>query len=133
MIGSNRPLVLQEMERCVRLEDVIIRSIRLSTEFKTFVIVDKKGRLADHKRTYHDDLIMGPAIGLYVINCEMYKDVDNSDRIKSMLNAIMVVNDTSNFNNNELKHRETDDFRIHRDNPYATNSWLFQGLNKNNQ
>lgn len=131
MIGSNRPLVLQEMERSIRLKNVIIRSSRITDEFKTFVIVDNKTRLADHKRTYHDDLIMALAMGLYVINCEMHKDINNTERIKSMLNAILVVNDNSNVLPEEPKHGYTDDFNVNVHNPYGANSWLFKGLNKN--
>lgn len=125
MIGSNRPLVLQEMERCVRMEDVIIRSVRLTNEFKTFVIVENKNRLADHKRTFHDDLIMGLAIGLYVINCELHKTTDNVERVKSMLNAILVVNDNEHIREAETKMPDSHDYVVHRNNPYGSNAWVF--------
>jgi len=131
MITNNRPIVLQEMERCIRMKDVIIRSVRMTNEFKTFIIVENPTRLADHRRSYHDDDIMGLAIGLYVINCEMNRTTNNNEKIKSMLNAILVINDSGNVRPNEEKHGQAEDYRVHRNNPYATHSWMFKGLDKN--
>jgi len=48
-----------------------------------------------------------------------------------MLNAILVVNDSGNIRPNEEKHGQAEDFRVHRNNPYATHSWLFKGMDKN--
>jgi hypothetical protein len=56
-IGNNRASVLLEMQRAIHLEDVIIRSIRLLNELKTFVTIPGN-RVADHKRSFHDDSIL---------------------------------------------------------------------------
>ena len=71
-IGNNRASVVLELQRAIHLEDVIIRSIRLLNELKTFVTV-AGNRVADHKRSFHDDSIMGISIGLYVLNFDMAK------------------------------------------------------------
>ena len=63
--------VLLEMQRAIHLEDVIILSVRLLEELKTFVTV-AGNRVADHKRSFHDDSIMGLSIGLYVLNLLYY-------------------------------------------------------------
>lgn len=130
IIGQNRALVLQEMERSIRFEDVIIRSSRLTDEFKTFIVVDKKDRLADHQRSFHDDLIMSLAMCLYVANVVMSRASNNDEKLKAMLNAILVVNDNSHIPKPEERHRQTDNFKVTRTNPYGANSWMFQGLNK---
>lgn len=130
LISNNRPLVLQEMERSIRMQDVIIRSPRMVNEFKTFIIVENPVRLADHRRSFHDDLIMGLAIGLFVANFDMNRDSNSAERTRSMLNAILVVNDNDHIPKPEQKHREAEDWRVTKDNPYASNSWLFAGLDK---
>ena len=128
MIGTNRAMVLQEMERAIRMEDVIIRSRRLTGELKTFVTVSGP-RLADHKRSFHDDLIMGISIGIYVIGFDLFKSQQNTDKLKKMLDAIMVVNNADNVRQeDEIKRRETDDVRPHTANPYGQHSWLFKNL-----
>ena len=86
-IGNNRPSVLLEMQRAIHLEDVIIRSIRLLNELKTFVTV-AGNRVADHKRSFHDDSIMGLAIGLYTLNFDMARFKQNKGVTEKMLNAI---------------------------------------------
>ena len=57
-IGNNRASVVLELQRAIHMEDVIIRSSRLYDELKTFVTVPGV-RVADHKRSFHDDSIMG--------------------------------------------------------------------------
>jgi hypothetical protein len=128
-IGTNRPLILQELEKCVRMQDVIIRSVRMTNEFKTFITVENPARLADHRRTFHDDDIMSLAIGLYVVNWNMMKH-DNTEKIKTMLNAILVVNDADHLKPNENKGERSDDYVVHRNNPAASYNWLFKGLDK---
>lgn len=129
-IGSNRPLVLQELERSVRMQDVIVRSVRMTTEFKTFITSDNRQRLADHTRTTHDDNIMGLAMALYVISWDMDKDVDMTGKIKTMLDAILIINDKDYLQPDQKRHNLPDDYRVHRGNPYGSNDWLFKGLDK---
>ena len=66
-IRSYYASILLEMQRAIHLEDVIIRSNRLLSELKTFITVPGN-RVADHKRTFHDDSIMGLAVGLFSYN-----------------------------------------------------------------
>ena len=136
-IGNNRPSVLLEMQRAIHLEDVIIRSVRLLMELKTFVTVPGN-RVADHKRSFHDDSIMGLAIGLYVLNFEMERYHVNKEATKKMLDAMLNVNDKDYMRKRKIlegdksktnkippKHVNNPDF-----NAYLANAWLFEGLNK---
>jgi hypothetical protein len=93
-IGGNRASVLLEMQRAIHLEDVVIRSHRLLEELKTFVTVSGN-RVADHKRTFHDDSIIGLAVGLYVINFEMVRYRQSKGMTEKMLNAFINSNDVN--------------------------------------
>lgn len=130
-IGSNRASMLIEMQRAIHLNYTIIRSIRLLDELKTFITVGGS-RVADHKRTFHDDSIMGLAIALYVLNYDMAKFKQNKTQTEKMLNAMMTVNDITK---KELERGERNKPIITSNNsshisPYITNSWLFGGLDK---
>lgn len=63
-IGANRGLILEELERVVRMKELVVRSSRLISEFQTFVWNESKGRY-DHLRSAHDDLLMAVAMALY--------------------------------------------------------------------
>jgi len=104
-IGNNRASVVLEMQRAIHLEDVIIRSFRLLNELKTFVTVPGN-RVADHKRSFHDDSIMGLSIGLYVLNFDMMRFKQSKGVTEKMLNAIITLNDIKEF---EIKVRERDE------------------------
>ena len=83
-VGANRLNMIAEMERCIRQNEVIIRSSRLLSEFKTFVY--KNGR-PDHMDGYHDDLIMALAMGLWVLQTS-FKNLEKLNKqTKAMLNA----------------------------------------------
>ena len=130
-IGNNRASVLLEMQRAIHLEDVIIKSARLLNELKTFVTV-AGNRVADHKRSFHDDSIMGLATGLYVLNFDMMRFKQSKTQTQKMLNALITNNDVTQ---RELKEKEKPKPLVPRDlsnsmNPYAVHSWLFDGLNK---
>lgn len=135
-IGSNRGSILIEMQRAINLEDCVIRSLRLLNELKTFVTVTGS-RVADHKRSFHDDSIMGLACGIYVANFEFKKYTGNPDRDKKILNAMLsVMNNTKSISNEKLiennnkknKTTRTPEYRVTRNNPYGSNSWLFKNL-----
>lgn len=145
-IGNNRPSVLLEMQRAIHLEDVIVRSVRLLGELKTFVTVPGN-RVADHKRSFHDDSIMGLSIGLYVLNFDMTRFQQNKGATKKMLDAMLTVNDEEYMM--RRKNIEDEKERIENENkrgrkkpkepprhpnsdlnPYLTHSWLFDGLNE---
>lgn len=133
-IGNNRASVLLEMQRAIHLEDVIIRSVRLLNELKTFINV-AGNRVADHKRSFHDDSIMGLATGLFVLNFDMARFKQSKGVTEKMLNAIITNNDV-----NEIAKRKNENNRPHFNpnidsplNPYKTYGWLFNGLDKKNR
>ena len=130
-IGNNRGSVLLEMQRAIHLEDVIIRSSRLLGELKTFVTV-AGNRVADHKRTFHDDSIMGLAIGLYVLNYDMARFRVSKSVSEKILNAMISGNDVKEREMKE-KLKNNNRPRISPDsvsplNPYAAHNWLFAGI-----
>lgn len=138
-IGGNRGSILIELQRAINLGDCIVRSLRLLNELKTFVTVPGN-RIADHKRSFHDDSVMGFSCGIYVINFEFNTNKGNPERDKKILDAMLKITSTSRTNINEIKKNEeknfneknkttkSPDFRVSRNNPYGANSWLFSGL-----
>jgi len=136
-IGNNRPSVLLELQRAIHLEDIIIHSVRTLSELKTFITV-AGNRVADHKRTFHDDSIMGLAIGLYVLNFELDRYNVNKEATKKMLDAMVNINDKDYMkkrelnekNNLKLKHTPPKNINNPDLNLYLSNAWLFEGLNK---
>lgn len=122
-IGSVRASVLIEFQRAIHMGDLIIRSKRTSEELKTFITVGGS-RIADHGRSFHDDSIMGIAIGIYTINFDMKKYKVNDESTKDMINTML------NINNNEKpkKNNKPSLFDREFNNPYGVNAWLFKGL-----
>ena len=124
-IGNNRASVLLELQRAIHLEDVIIQSVRLLNELKTFVTV-AGNRVADHKRSFHDDSIMGLAIGLFVLNFDMAKFKQSKGITEKMLNAIITNNDINDITNRQaVKNKPMDFNKISPNNPYQIHNWLF--------
>lgn len=128
-IGNNRASVLLELQRSIHLEDIIIRSIRLLNELKTFITVPGN-RVADHKRSFHDDSVMGLSIGLFVINFDMARYKQNNGVTESMLRSLLTTNDVENFRSKEDGKRKpmispNSDSPL---NPYIVHSWLFNGI-----
>jgi len=138
-IGSNRASVLLELQRAIHLEDVIIRSNRLLNELKTFITV-AGNRVADHKRSFHDDSIMGLSIGLYVLNFDMARFKQSKGITEKMINAIMTVNDMDEMRRRKLQEDIDNGVKPKPNNPmispnssnpmnpYMANSWLFDGI-----
>ena len=133
-IGQNRPSVVLELQRAIHLEDVIIRSQRLLDELKTFVTVPGN-RVADHKRSFHDDSIMGLAIGLYVLNFDMAKFKQSKGVTEKMLNSILTINDMKTIADKQKVKRRPMLTADGADplNPYGANEWLFQGIKDKNK
>lgn len=133
-IGNNRPSVLLEMQRAIHLEDVIIKSIRLLNELKTFVTIPGN-RVADHKRTFHDDSIMGLAIGLYVLNFDMVRFKQNKGVTEKMLSAIITNNTLAEMSiKKDIKNRPViSPNTVSPLNPYYANAWLFNGIKDKNK
>ena len=131
-IGSNRGSVLIEFQRSINMGDVVVRSLRLLDEMKTFVTVTGT-RVADHKRSFHDDSIMSTAMALYSLFHELFKLGESKDRIKKMLDSIMVLGSKDiveevKRNNDPNMHTRSPDYRVSKQNPYGANSWMFNGL-----
>ena len=139
-IGGNRASVVLEMQRAIHLEDVIIRSVRLLNELKTFVTV-AGNRVADHKRSFHDDSIMGLSIGLYVLNFDMARYKQSKGITEHMINAIITNNEMNEIgkrinSGNTFSIRDTTIMNkpmispntVSPLNPYGANAWLFDGL-----
>jgi len=133
-IGNNRASVVLEMQRAIHMEDVIIRSVRLLNELKTFVTV-AGNRVADHKRSFHDDSIMGLSIGLYVVNFDMARYKQSKGITEKLLNSILTLNDISEIERIKgVKNKpmiSPNSTSIH--NPYAANAWLFKGIKDKNK
>ena len=130
-IGNNRASVLLELQRAVHLGDVIIRSIRLLNELKTFVTI-AGNRVADHKRSFHDDSIMGLSIGLYVLNFDMARFKQSKGISEKLINALLTNNDIKEMERNGAPKNKPmmSPSNSSNLNPYIVNAWLFNGLGK---
>jgi hypothetical protein len=85
-VNNIRLQMVSNFEEKVRTLGVIIRSVRLTGEMKTFVY--KNGR-PDHQEGYHDDLIMGMAMALWVIE-HSFKNLEKfAKQTKAMLKGWM--------------------------------------------
>lgn len=113
-IGANRGAVLIEFQRVINMKETIIKSVRLHGEMKTFITVTGN-RVADHRRSFHDDSLMGYAIGIYVVNFHMEDSKEQAKRTKKLIDAMKRVN----------SNQESTVNGIGRANPYGNNSWLF--------
>jgi hypothetical protein len=105
--------------------DIIVRSVRTLNEMKTFVTV-QGNRVADHKRSFHDDSLMGIAIGLFVLNFEMSRFKANKGSTKKMLDAMINVNDKDKMRERMAKDQNTRIIKNPNMGGYIDNSWLFK-------
>jgi hypothetical protein len=134
LIGQNRGSVLTELQRAIHLKEITIRSLRLLGELKTFVTV-AGSRVADHKRTFHDDSIIPTACAIYVVNYQMTNSATQKSKTKKMLDAMMKLNGDETVEKVEKKDSgntdtRTPDYRVTKRNPYGANGWLFAGIKK---
>ena len=116
------------------MKDVIIKSIRLLNELKTFVTV-AGNRVADHKRSFHDDSIMGLSIGLYVVNFDMARYKQSKGITEKLLNAIINLNDIKEIEGKlGTKNKPMiSPNSVSPLNPYQANAWLFDGIKDKNK
>jgi hypothetical protein len=133
-IGNNRASVLLELQRAINLGDVIVRSVRLLNELKTFVTV-AGNRVADHKRSFHDDSIMGLSIGLFVLNFDMARFKQSKGISEKLINALITNNDIKEMENSGMTKNKPmmSPSNASSLNPYIANAWLFSGLDKKNR
>lgn len=128
-ISGNRGSMLVEMERAIRMKEIVVRSARLHGEFKTFVTVTGN-RVADHKRSYHDDSIMSLAIGIYVMNFEMKSLNHSPSKTKKILDAMMRIDSNAVVKKVKEEGKEKQKYVVEKRNPYGQHAWLFSGLDK---
>ena len=134
LIGQNRGSVLTELQRAIHLSEITIKSLRLLNELKTFVTV-AGSRVADHKRTFHDDAIIPTACAIYVVNYQMQNSSKQKSKTKKMLDAMIKLQGEETIEKVVRKDSgntdtRTPDYRVTKRNPYGGNSWLFAGLKK---
>ena len=125
-IGSNRPNIMLDIQRAIHMQYIIIRSARLHSEMKTIVTVNKPGRIADHRRGFHDDSFMGVAIGIYVVNYDMSNFKNDTNKVKKMIEALSNMNNTAKLGEINKKQRELQQRR----NPYGSNAWVMSGFGR---
>lgn len=83
-VGSIRLPMIANFEEKVRMNEVKIRSVRMTSEMKTFVY--KNGR-PDHMDGYHDDLIFAMAMCLWTLE-HSFKKLEKLERqAKAMLGS----------------------------------------------
>lgn len=107
IIGSNRTLVIQEIERTMRMGEFVIRSQRLINELRTFIY--KNGR-ADHMTGFHDDLIFASAIALFIFQHSFKSLKRYNSQTKAMLDAWTVSTNKNNFIPDNFNKNNNDDW-----------------------
>jgi hypothetical protein len=76
--------MIANLEYKIRTNEIKIRSVRLTSELKTFIY--KNGR-PDHMEGYHDDLIMSLGMALWVVE-HSFKNLERLEKqTKAMLNS----------------------------------------------
>jgi len=120
---SNRGMVLTEMKRAIESSEIMIKSYRLISEFKTF-ITTPNSRIADHRRSFNDDLIIALAMGIYVFSYDIKSVGISIEKTKTMLSAI--TTSTKDYKTGEEINNNNN--RTNPNNHYVANNWLFKGL-----
>lgn len=130
-VGSSRLAMISELERCIRQNEVMIRSNRIISELKTFVF--KNGR-PDHMDGYHDDCIMSLAMCLWVLQTS-FKNLEKLNKqTKAILNSWVMTGPDNSNNNNPLFDPRSGNKKITNPTQPMTNDpnsdylWLFSGL-----
>lgn len=88
---KSRPLLISKIEEYFREKLVIIHSIRLINELKTFVWENGKAQAAEN---YNDDLVLSLGIGLWVRDVALRLRNDRILLTKNMLDRIHVTQNT---------------------------------------
>ena len=76
--------MVSDLEEHVRERKIIIRSVRLISELKTFVY--RNGR-PDHMDGYHDDIIMALAMPIFIVQTTFKKLEAIEKQTKAMLDS----------------------------------------------
>ena len=73
-------------------------------------------------------------MALYSLFHELFKLGESKERIKKMLDSIMIlgskdiVEEVKKEHNDPNMHTRSPDYRVSKQNPYGANSWMFKGL-----
>mgnify|MGYP003315116041 CR=1 FL=1 len=120
--------VKAKIDYLVKTNQFKIRSKRVITELDTWIF--KNGRI-DHKDGCHDDTLTCLAMGLFVMEYSMNKQIEAKQKDMTMLRAMINVNNRVDFtakNNINNKPNITPIYvnKPKNENIYASNMWLFK-------
>jgi hypothetical protein len=88
---STRPVIISKLELYFREKSVIVHSMRLINELKTFIWENGKAQAAEN---YNDDLVMALGIGLWVRDTALKLRSDGILLTKTMLDKIHITQNT---------------------------------------
>lgn len=115
---KTRPLLLNSIVKHMREMHIKINSLRLLTEFETFVY---KGDKAEHEPGFNDDLIFALSIALLVRDTEFESVFWNKKKTMEMLDLIShSKNDVNSLNLDGNKKENWED-----DDDFNDTSWLY--------
>jgi hypothetical protein len=101
-ISTNRQLMLQELEKNIRLCELLVRSKRFTSEMNTFVYIN--GRY-DHMRGSHDDILIACAMALYAWFSKG-RGRDDSEMLKAMASNWMVNDGATEIKKFQSENKE---------------------------
>jgi hypothetical protein len=121
-LSSTRLQQIMNLEKMLRFEEVIPRSVRFFEELKTFIW--KNGR-PDHQSGYHDDTITAMAMGLFVLQFSFKKLEAVKEKTKAILSSMVLIqNAINNVGNHKLPENKIPL-------PFFTQKSLDRKLNQN--
>tara|TARA_R110000787_G_scaffold138014_2_gene251649 strand:- start:177 stop:899 length:723 start_codon:yes stop_codon:yes gene_type:complete len=100
-VGNTRLQMVSDLEEHVRERKIIIRSVRLISELKTFVY--RNGR-PDHMDGYHDDIIMALAMPIFIVQTTFKKLEAIEKQTKAMLDSWVTVSSDNESNKVDKPH-----------------------------
>lgn len=126
--SSVRFQMLSHFANMVKTNQFKIRSKRVINELDTWIF--KNGRI-DHKDGCHDDTLTCLAMGLFVMEYSMNKQIEAKQKDLAMLKAMINVNNRVNIVSNQTNTNKINTSPIlvnkpKNNNTYASNMWLFK-------
>ena len=127
--SSVRFQMLSNFANLVKTNQFKIRSKRVITELDTWIF--KNGRI-DHKDGCHDDTLTCLAMGLFVIQYSMAKQIEAKTKDATILRSMITLNNNIIKNNTTLNNKPNIVQPIYtsnsrkNDTTYSANMWLFK-------
>ena len=126
--SSVRFQMLSHFANMVKTNQFKIRSKRVINELDTWIF--KNGRI-DHKDGCHDDTLTCLAMGLFVMEYSMNKQIEAKQKDLAMLKAMININNRVNIVSNQTNSNKINTSPIlvnkpKNNNTYASNMWLFK-------